>query len=35
MADSPASRAANFLDGSDDSFKNAAEALTVGLSAAQ
>ena len=35
LADSPASRAVAFLDGSDASFKNAAEALTVGLSAAQ
>ena len=35
LADSPASRAVALLDGSDSSFKNAAEALTVGLSAAQ
>lgn len=35
LADSPASRAAAFLDGTDESLKNAAEALTIGLSAAQ
>ncbi len=35
VADSAASRAVALLDGSDDSLKNAAEALTIGLSAAQ
>ncbi|MFT7025928.1 MAG: cytochrome c-550 PedF [Paracoccaceae bacterium] len=35
LADSPASRAANALDGSAGAFKHAAEILTVGLSAAQ
>ena len=35
LADSPPSRAAALLDGSDLSLKNAVEALTVGLSAAQ
>jgi cytochrome c-550 PedF len=35
LADSPASRAAAALDGSDAAFKHAAEILTVGLSAAQ
>jgi cytochrome c-550 PedF len=35
VADSIASRAANLLDGSDQSFESAAEALTIGLSAAQ
>ena len=34
-AESPASRAVAYLDGSPNSLKNAAEALTVGLSAAQ
>ena len=35
LADSPASRAVALLDGTESSFKSAAEALTVGLSAAQ
>jgi len=35
VADSAPSRAVAFLDGSPDSIKNAAEALTIGLSAAQ
>lgn len=35
LADSPASRAAALLDGSEESLKNAAEVLTIGLSAAQ
>ena len=35
VADSAASRAAAFLDGSDASIKNASEALTIGLSAAK
>ncbi len=35
LADSPASRAVALLDGSDESLKNAAEVLTIGLSAAQ
>lgn len=35
VADSAASRAVSALDGSDDGYKLAAEALTIGLSAAQ
>lgn len=35
LADSPASRAVAALDGSSQSLKNAAEVLTIGLSAAQ
>lgn len=34
VADSPAFRAANLLDGSDGSYKSASEILTIGLSAA-
>ena len=35
VADSPASRAVALLDGSEESFKGAHEALTIGLSAAE
>jgi cytochrome c-550 PedF len=34
LADSPAFRAANLIDGSEGGYKSAAEALTIGLSAA-